>query len=147
MAISIEALTKEINIRLFNENNKCTCIHFFKCNNAYYNNFTAYKIGPIWQYKRIRCFQHFLDGFIWQCEVSTMGLPNLKAFHRRVYIYCAFGRLKIPSKLIAFKLYIYSLCEFKGVMNWEIKISLSFWDLRGQHIIRISCKFQNWKCP
>jgi len=33
------------------------------------------------------------------------------------------------------------LILIKRVMNWEIKF------LRGHHIIRISCKFQNWKRP
>jgi len=42
---------------------------------------------------------------------------------------------------------LYSDGPFKGVMNWEIKFFLSFWHLRGHHIIRISCTFQNWKRP
>ncbi len=38
------------------------------------------------------------------------------------------------------------LCfSIKGVMNWEIKIPLIFWHIRGHCSIKASCKFQNSK--
>jgi len=60
---------------------------------------------------------------------------------------CLQKYLRNIGKYQRLSLDIYYICAKKGVMNQEIKFSLSFWHLRGHHIIRISCKFQNWKRP
>lgn len=98
----------------------------------------------------------FLTGW-----ASTTTSHNNLMIHRNIidyYFKCKMVELKIKigcyriihpheyNKMLLYwwkcKPYMYLI---KGVMNWEIKIPLIFWHIRGQHTIKISCKFQNSK--
>ncbi len=54
-----------------------------------------------------------------------------------------FKLFSVPNVAVKSQTQMFSL--IKGVMNWETKILLIFWNIRGHCTIKTSCKFQNSK--
>jgi len=77
-------------------------------------------------------------------SISSMGswtkiIANLTSYFFPSLFFTCIIYLMQKLNYLAFQWFCVSL--FKGVMNWEIKFSLSFWHPRGHPIIRFAYKF------